>query len=66
DFEPVSSKSTIEYHPLPQDDPQQRRPDITKARETLGWEPKTQLKEGLQKTIAYFDEQFTSGETVAS
>lgn len=62
----TGSKSSIEYHPLPQDDPQQRRPDITKAREILGWEPKTQLKEGLEKTIAYFDDQFTSGETVVS
>lgn len=60
----TGSKSKIEYHPLPQDDPRQRRPDITKAREILGWEPVTQLEEGLTKTIAYFDELFTEGEAV--
>lgn len=41
---------------LPQDDPKQRRPDITLAQEVLGWEPKVQLKEGLQRTIEYFRE----------
>lgn len=60
----TGSKSKIEYHPLPQDDPRQRRPDITKAREILGWEPVTQLEEGLTKTIAYFDEMFTEGQAV--
>jgi UDP-glucuronate decarboxylase len=49
------SKSTIESRPLPSDDPAQRRPDITLARKTLDWEPKTQLDEGLAKTIEYFD-----------
>jgi UDP-glucuronate decarboxylase len=39
---------------LPQDDPQQRRPDITLAMEQLGWNPKLKLEEGLQKTIEYF------------
>jgi UDP-glucuronate decarboxylase len=52
----TGSKSKVVHHPLPQDDPKQRRPDITKARETLGWEPKIPLAEGLKKTIAYFDE----------
>ena len=42
------------YRPLPQDDPTQRQPDITRAREWLGWEPKIPLKEGLRKTVAYF------------
>merc|ERR1712190_576498 len=42
------------YLPLPGDDPKQRRPDITRARKYLGWEPKTQLREGLLKTIDYF------------
>ena len=42
------------HHPLPQDDPMQRCPDITLARSTLGWEPKTALEEGLTRTIAYF------------
>ncbi len=44
----------ISYHPLPQDDPRQRQPDISRARELLGWEPTTGLEDGLAKTIAYF------------
>lgn len=50
----TGSKSRIEFRPLPSDDPRQRQPDITIARETLGWEPSTALKDGLLKTIAYF------------
>jgi dTDP-glucose 4,6-dehydratase len=50
----TGSKSKIVYRPLPTDDPRQRRPDITRARELLGWEPKVQLEEGLIKTIEYF------------
>ena len=50
------SRSSIAYFPLPQDDPRQRQPDITRARETLGWIPKVQLEEGLTKTIDYFRE----------
>jgi dTDP-glucose 4,6-dehydratase len=50
----TGSDSTIEHRPLPGDDPQVRRPDITVAREVLGWEPRIQLDEGLQKTIPYF------------
>ncbi|MEG2065230.1 MAG: GDP-mannose 4,6-dehydratase, partial [Alistipes sp.] len=53
----VGSKSRIVFQNLPEDDPQQRRPDITMAKEHLGgWEPQVQLEEGLTKTIAYFDE----------
>jgi nucleoside-diphosphate-sugar epimerase len=44
----------IESHPLPQDDPKVRRPDITRARTTLGWEPKVAVREGLARTVAYF------------
>ncbi len=44
----------ITHHPLPQDDPIRRQPDISRARATLGWEPRTQLREGLAHTIAYF------------
>ncbi|MGB1027714.1 MAG: SDR family NAD-dependent epimerase/dehydratase, partial [Rhodospirillaceae bacterium] len=51
----TGSKSEIIHKPLPQDDPKTRRPDITKAKETLGWEPKIPLREGLTKTVAYFD-----------
>ena len=50
----TGSTSTIVYKPLPTDDPKQRRPDITRARELLGWEPKVQLEAGLIKTIEYF------------
>ena len=51
----TNSKSVIERKPLPQDDPTQRQPDITLAKEKLDWEPKTTLEEGLEKTIAYFN-----------
>lgn len=54
-IELTGSSSKIIYQPLPQDDPRQRKPDITLAKKTLDWEPKIQLAEGLQKTIAYFD-----------
>ena len=50
----VGSKSKIVHHPLPQDDPRQRKPDITLARSKLGWEPKVQLDDGLKETIKYF------------
>lgn len=48
------SSSKIVYRPLPEDDPKVRKPDITRARTLLGWEPKVPLEEGLQKTLAYF------------
>lgn len=50
----TGASSDIVYEPLPKDDPKQRRPDITKAREILGWEPKVGRSEGLQKTLEYF------------
>jgi dTDP-glucose 4,6-dehydratase len=53
----VSSDAPIIFEPLPQDDPKQRRPDISKARRLLGWEPKVGLQEGLEITLAYFREQ---------
>ena len=55
-----NSRSEIIFEPLPADDPRQRRPDITLAREVIGWEPKVELDEGLKKTIAYFDELLSS------
>ena len=55
-----NSRSEIIFEPLPSDDPRQRRPDITRAREVLGWEPKVELDEGLKRTIAYFDELLSS------
>ena len=51
----TGSASKIVCEPLPLDDPRQRRPDITVAREKFGWEPVVPLREGLTKTIAYFD-----------
>ncbi len=51
----TGSKSRLVRKPLPQDDPRQRQPDISKAQQLLGWKPATTLKEGLKKTIAYFD-----------
>jgi dTDP-glucose 4,6-dehydratase len=50
----VGSSSQLVYRPLPVDDPRQRRPDITRARTILGWEPKVGLEEGLLKTVDYF------------
>ena len=54
-IELTRSSSEIVFKPLPVDDPRQRRPDISLAREILGWEPKIKLEEGLKKTIAYFE-----------
>jgi dTDP-glucose 4,6-dehydratase len=56
----VGSTSQIVYRPLPVDDPKQRRPDITRARTILGWEPKVGLEEGLLKTVSYFRERVAS------
>jgi dTDP-glucose 4,6-dehydratase len=50
----VGSVSGIVFQPLPQDDPTRRKPDITKAKELLGWEPKVTLREGLAKSLEYF------------
>jgi UDP-glucuronate decarboxylase len=56
----TGSKSKLVFQPLPSDDPMQRKPDISLARDKLGWEPKVQLEEGLGKTIAYFDQFLSS------
>lgn len=53
-IELTGSKSKVAFKPLPVDDPKVRQPDITLARQVLGWEPKVSLQEGLEKTIAYF------------
>ncbi len=60
-IEITGSKSSIVYQPLPEDDPIQRQPDITLAKNKLDWEPKIQLEEGLKKTIPYF-EQLIAGQ----
>jgi len=51
----TGSRSELVHQPLPQDDPRQRQPNISLAREQLGWEPKVSLREGLRPTIAYFE-----------
>ena len=54
-IEMTGSRSKIVCHPLPQDDPVQRRPDITRAKEILNWQPTVPLEEGLRRTISYFE-----------
>ena len=56
----TGSKSKIIFKTLPEDDPKQRQPDISFAKSKLNWEPKTQLKEGLDKTIQYFDQTLSN------
>ena len=56
----TGSSSRIVYKPLPEDDPKVRKPDITRAREILGWEPKVGLEEGLTKTIEYFRKKLSA------
>jgi UDP-glucuronate decarboxylase len=58
--EMTNSSSKIAHRPLPQDDPRQRRPDISKAKSLLDWEPKIALEEGLTRTIEYFDKLMSS------
>lgn len=57
----TGSKSRLVTAPLPQDDPKQRQPDISLAEECLGWKPKIQLREGLEKTIAFFSGRLADG-----
>ena len=52
----TGSRSPLEYRPLPEDDPKQRCPDISRARELLNWQPRVPLKTGLERTIAYFED----------
>lgn len=59
----TNSKSKLIFHPLPQDDPKQRKPDITLAKKELEWQPKVALKDGLVKTIEYFENLLTKNGT---
>ena len=52
----TGTKSTIEYKPLPEDDPKVRQPDISRAKNVLGWEPRVSFEEGITRTIKYFRE----------
>ena len=61
-IELTGSSSKLVFEPLPADDPKQRKPDITLAKEKLDWEPKVQLREGLANTIEYFDSLMKQGE----
>src|SRR3989440_9515346 len=60
-IEVTGSSSKIKSQPLPQDDPKQRRPDISLAKDLLAWEPNVQLRDGLKKTIAYFEKLLQEG-----
>ena len=64
-IELTASKSKLICKPLPSDDPKQRRPDISRAKTVLGWEPKVQLRDGLIRTIAYFERILSKGKTPA-
>jgi UDP-glucuronate decarboxylase len=61
-IEMTGSKSKLVFHTLPKDDPMQRKPDITKAKNLLKWEPKIKLEDGLIKTIAYFEEKLKTSD----
>ena len=62
----TGSKSRLVFRPLPQDDPKQRQPDIAKARALLAWQPTVELREGLAKTIGYFDSMLTTSKAEPS
>jgi dTDP-glucose 4,6-dehydratase len=61
----TGSSSTINFEALPQDDPKQRRPDISKAKRLLGWEPRVELQEGLKLSLEYFRRAVAEKEQVS-
>ena len=61
----TNSKSELVFRPLPQDDPTQREPDITLAKNNLDWTPRVAVDDGLKKTIAYFDGLLAKGNAPA-
>jgi dTDP-glucose 4,6-dehydratase len=58
----VGSRCDVVFKPLPEDDPRLRRPDITRARDVLGWEPKVPFEEGMRRTIAWFRDRMSHGD----
>eukprot|EP00041_Stephanoeca_diplocostata_P010433 m.166062 g.166062 ORF g.166062 m.166062 type:complete len:449 (-) comp18145_c0_seq3:169-1515(-) len=64
--EMTNSKSVIEHKPMPKDDPSRRKPDITRARTHLGWQPKVSVEDGLRKAIAYFKAELDAGHGAAN
>jgi dTDP-glucose 4,6-dehydratase len=62
----VGSRCEIVFEPLPQDDPRMRRPDLTRAREVLGWEPSIPFEEGMRRTIAWFKHRIERGDLAAA
>jgi UDP-glucuronate decarboxylase len=62
-LELTHSRSTLTFHPLPGDDPRQRKPDISLAKELLKWEPTVSLRDGLIETIAYFQKFLLSSQS---
>ena len=65
-IEMTGTDSRLKFEPMPSDDPRQRKPDISKAMDVLGWEPKTQLREGLMRTVAYFDSMLRSASAIVA
>ena len=62
----IGSRCEIVFKPLPEDDPRVRRPDIARARELLGWEPRVPFEEGMRRTIAWFKDQVNRGDLAAA
>jgi dTDP-glucose 4,6-dehydratase len=56
----TGTKSTVDYKPLPVDDPKVRQPDISRAKKVLGWEPRIEFDQGIRETIAYFRDRVTT------
>jgi UDP-glucuronate decarboxylase len=62
----TGSRSRIVHRPLPENDPRQRRPDISRAQEQLSWAPRTRLKDGLIRTISYFEKLLSESDVRAA